>query len=559
MINSFRLLLCVGLIHFTLLNSLHARSTEWTDLQGTTFKGSPSASYGPFALFNTGVNKGRRVLFRSLSREDCIRYYEESSKLPRAEDWAQAKSSVSRDLKTRLLRLEKDLLVPVDVKGLPEPELYVLIFASSWEGESYKIPILYRAAYERLRRIYGNKMETIQFGIRQDEKGDVGMANASHIPWLFAKYSERNEIDVFAHNIPAEGFLMMLVSRDGVPLALSTAENIQTEKKFIDELNAIMAAGDEQNPLFWKDRAYYETNTRLQRFATSSAQPLLIANPLRTSTLRKNGVKQVSASMEIDTEGKVTAATLSNPADIPADIRPKLEKSLKNSALFLPAIQQGKPVTGSYTFNYSVPGDSPTYDIEKEWIFLSVRPEIIIPSWQLLRPIPVPSQEFSGIDQVKADGVVVMSAMNISSGGISKKAQLTAFNSDFFDPNGAANVAPAAGKTEVVDGNSYTWERCDSPDGFVNLRSKGTCDYSVGYAWAEFDSPTAGPAYLGLGSDDGVKIWLNGTLISDHWTRRDSRIDDDIIPLQLEAGKNRILIKIQNVNGDWSFLARLRR
>jgi hypothetical protein len=56
-----------------------------------------------------------------------------------------------------------------------------------------------------------------------------------------------------------------------------------------------------------------------------------------------------------------------------------------------------------------------------------------------------------------------------------------------------------------------------------------------------------------------VKIWLNGTLVEDRWTRRNSSIDDDIVPLQLVAGKNRILIKIQNVSGGWSFAARIRR
>ncbi len=556
---SFRLLLCVGLINLALLTSVHARSSNWTDLQGTTFKGSPSASYGPFALFNTGPNKGRRVLFRALAPEDCIRYYEESQKMTRAEDWSQAKSSVSDDLKDRLQRLENNQLVPVNIKGLPEPELYVLIFASAWEGSSYTISLQFRAAYDRLQRIYGNRMVTVRFGIRQDKQSDLNFAKATNMPWLIANYTELDAIDVFARNAPAQGCLMMLVTRDGVPLAQSTAENLQDVKKFIDELNAIMAASDEQNPLFWKDHAYYQSIIRPRRYATSSTPPMLIGNPLRTSTLRKNGVKQVSASMEIDAEGKVTAVTIANAAEIPASFLPKLEKALSGSAIFLPAIQQGKPVAGTFAFNYSVPGDNTAYDVDKDWIFLSARPETIIPTWLLLRPIPVALEEFSEITQVKDDETVVLSALKVSSSGISKKAQLNAFNSDFFDPNGAASVAPVEGKPELVDENKYTWERYDSPNGFVNLRAKVTCDYSVGYAWAEFDSPAAGPALLGLGSDDGVKVWLNGTLVVDRWTRRMSRIDDDIVPLQLVAGKNRLLIKIQNATGDWSFLARLRR
>ena len=61
-----------------------------------------------------------------------------------------------------------------------------------------------------------------------------------------------------------------------------------------------------------------------------------------------------------------------------------------------------------------------------------------------------------------------------------------------------------------------------------------------------------------MGSDDGIKIWLNGELVNDKWIRRISRIDDDIVPLRLKKGKNQLLIKIQNATGDWSFIYRLR-
>jgi hypothetical protein len=35
-------------------------------------------------------------------------------------------------------------------------------------------------------------------------------------------------------------------------------------------------------------------------------------------------------------------------------------------------------------------------------------------------------------------------------------------------------------------------------------------------------------AWLGIGSDDGLKIWFNGELVHDKWIRRMSRIDDDV-------------------------------
>lgn len=65
-------------------------------------------------------------------------------------------------------------------------------------------------------------------------------------------------------------------------------------------------------------------------------------------------------------------------------------------------------------------------------------------------------------------------------------------------------------------------------------------------------------AWLGIGSDDGMKLWLNGEIVVDQWVQRTSRLDDDVVPLRLKKGKNQFLIKIQNMKGLWSFTARLR-
>ena len=80
----------------------------------------------------------------------------------------------------------------------------------------------------------------------------------------------------------------------------------------------------------------------------------------------------------------------------------------------------------------------------------------------------------------------------------------------------------------------------------------------VGNAWSEFVAQRDTEAWLGLGSDDGVKIWLNGELVHDKWIRRPSHVDDDVVPLRLKKGANRMLIKIQNATIDWSFVYRLR-
>ena len=68
--------------------------------------------------------------------------------------------------------------------------------------------------------------------------------------------------------------------------------------------------------------------------------------------------------------------------------------------------------------------------------------------------------------------------------------------------------------------------------GYVNLADGlDNCDHSVGYAWTEVDVSDEMDALFGIGSDDGIKVWLNGKLIHENWTFRGARPDDDAVVL----------------------------
>lgn len=42
-------------------------------------------------------------------------------------------------------------------------------------------------------------------------------------------------------------------------------------------------------------------------------------------------------------------------------------------------------------------------------------------------------------------------------------------------------------------------------------------------------------ALLGIGSDDGVKLSVNGKLAHENWTSRGAQADDDIVPVSKPA------------------------
>jgi hypothetical protein len=64
-------------------------------------------------------------------------------------------------------------------------------------------------------------------------------------------------------------------------------------------------------------------------------------------------------------------------------------------------------------------------------------------------------------------------------------------------------------------------------------------------------------ARLLVGSDDGVKAWVNGRPVLAKVGPRALRADEDQAPVRLEAGWNRVLLKVQQIGGGWLAQARL--
>jgi CubicO group peptidase (beta-lactamase class C family) len=124
----------------------------------------------------------------------------------------------------------------------------------------------------------------------------------------------------------------------------------------------------------------------------------------------------------------------------------------------------------------------------------------------------------------------------------------------------AATLDPQPGASVEIRGKTYTWTRLpDDQAGAIVALDKvlGSHEWSVAYASGELDSPQGGPALLGIGSDDAVRVWLNGKLVHSKWVGRPVRTDEDLVPVQLQEGKNRLLVKVVNWTLGWGFACRL--
>ena len=64
---------------------------------------------------------------------------------------------------------------------------------------------------------------------------------------------------------------------------------------------------------------------------------------------------------------------------------------------------------------------------------------------------------------------------------------------------------------------------------------------------------------LEIGSDDGVKVWLNGTVVHANNVTRSISPGSDNIDVVLARGANRLLVKVTQNDLQWAFCARLRK
>ncbi len=84
-------------------------------------------------------------------------------------------------------------------------------------------------------------------------------------------------------------------------------------------------------------------------------------------------------------------------------------------------------------------------------------------------------------------------------------------------------------------------------------------DNAVAFAHCVISVPEDMDATLRGGSDDGLKIWVNGEVVHENDVDRGYAPDSDVAPAKLKAGKNAVLVMISQRMGGWNFGLRLTR
>lgn len=79
-------------------------------------------------------------------------------------------------------------------------------------------------------------------------------------------------------------------------------------------------------------------------------------------------------------------------------------------------------------------------------------------------------------------------------------------------------------------------------------------DHKLAYAYTEIESPKDQEALFLLGSDDAVKVWINGKLVHENFIQRAAVARSDRFQARLKKGTNSILAKVENGIGGWALI-----
>jgi len=117
---------------------------------------------------------------------------------------------------------------------------------------------------------------------------------------------------------------------------------------------------------------------------------------------------------------------------------------------------------------------------------------------------------------------------------------------------------------EAADWETAKWNRVNlNPESEkpwqvdVNYATGGG-DHRVVYLKTTVVSPANIKETMELGSDDGVKVWLNGKVVHAKNEFRPVKDGEDKVRVSLRKGPNTILVKLTQLNGEWGLSMRFR-
>ena len=112
--------------------------------------------------------------------------------------------------------------------------------------------------------------------------------------------------------------------------------------------------------------------------------------------------------------------------------------------------------------------------------------------------------------------------------------------------NPVGNRVWTIGELSPIGGNNMNDMANDTGLGSGNI------DHHVAYGFVTLDSPREQKTTMLVGSDDAVKVWINGVLVHNNPVDRGADNYQDQFPVTLKKGTNTLLVAVYEGGGGWS-------
>ncbi len=104
-------------------------------------------------------------------------------------------------------------------------------------------------------------------------------------------------------------------------------------------------------------------------------------------------------------------------------------------------------------------------------------------------------------------------------------------------------------------GRSVKWEHVGNEiSGYIDFTGMyHPSDQGVAYAARTIHMEQDTVVQIGVGSNDGVRMWINRKLVLDHHIGRKAEPNQEIVTVHFREGENSVLLKIDQLGGGWGF------
>jgi hypothetical protein len=128
-----------------------------------------------------------------------------------------------------------------------------------------------------------------------------------------------------------------------------------------------------------------------------------------------------------------------------------------------------------------------------------------------------------------------------------------------YSPEKNLDPGPGVAADESTAQAPLVWQSLPADtQGFVDLGALfGNAEHISAYVFLRVYSPEKQKLLLLCGSDDFIRVWLNGNQIHEHLRERRALPDDDSVPATLEPGWNTLLARVVSVTGKHALYRRL--